>query len=187
MPRHKAPPRSTTLDAHAAHAALIARLEAFQLTIAPYGKSRPDAPVPPPTADMAADLIAQMVRQMRHAPEARGLPRLDRDRPVTISELTVAFAQTHQAFDAFGKHHKFDRPVADAASQQRTIEYRKKMMRMINVRIIDGIRSGYLLPSGGPEDKEKRALAKQFTEIVKRLEILADDKVFPYVGETTYR
>src|SRR5690606_17270415 len=110
---------STSSD-HAAHIALTTRLTAFQTELSAQGKSRATHEAPAAIIDMAADLFGQMARLMRRAVEARGLPRLANDRPITFSELSIAFAQTHHAFDAFGKRMGYDQPVADAESERRT-------------------------------------------------------------------
>lgn len=164
---------------HATYAALTARLTAFQSQLSAQAKSRTAHEAPSPTLDMAADLIAQMSRLMHRAPEARGLPRFPNDRAVTFSELSVAFAQTQHAFDAFGKRMGFDKPVPKPP----TNEFRNEIVRMINVRIIVGIREGYLVPTGGEYDSEKRELSQQFRDLVDRLDLIVDAEALPDPNE----
>ncbi|WMT85997.1 hypothetical protein NO932_13830 [Pelagibacterium sp. 26DY04] len=171
------------VEAHAAYAALTARLTAFQTEISAQAKSRAAHEAPIATRAMAADLIAQMSRLMHRATEARGLPQLPTDRPVTLSELSIAFAQTHHAFDAFGKRMGYDQPVADAESERRTTELRNDLVRMMNVRIIMGIRTGYLVPSGNQYDDEKGELCQQFEAIVDRLELIVKEEALPDPNE----
>ena len=180
MARHKKPtapaPRH---DDHAAHIALTNRLTAFQTELSAQGKSRATHEAPAATIDMAADLIGQMSRLMRGAVEARGLPRLADDRPITFSELSIAFAQAHHAFGSFGKRMGFDKPVPEPPTNQ----FRNEIVRMINVRIIVGIRTGYLIPTGNEYDAEKLQLSDQFRDIVERLGLIVDAEVLPDPNE----
>lgn len=182
MSRHRKPTYITAQPDHSHHAtyaALTARLTAFQAEISAQAKSRAAHEAPSPTLDMAADLIAQMSRLMARATEARGLPQIPNDRAVTFSELSVAFAQARHAFEAFGKRLGFDKPVADAESERRTNDLRNDVARMINVRVIVGIRTGYLVPTGSEYDTEKRELSKQFEKIVDRLGLIVDAEALP--------
>lgn len=181
MARHKksTPTEQPAHSPHAAYAALTARLTAFQSEISAQAKSRAAHEAPSPTLDMAADLIAQMSRLMHRAPEARGLPRIPNDRAVIFSELFVAFAQTQHAFDAFGKRLGFDQPVPEPPSN----EFRNEIVRMINVRIIAGIQEGYLVPTGGEYDSEKRELSQQFRDLVDRLDLIVDAEALPDPNE----
>ncbi|WP_332717629.1 hypothetical protein [Pelagibacterium mangrovi] len=166
-------------EAHATYAALSARLTAFQTEISAQAKSRAAHETPIATRVMAADLIAQMSRLMHRSPEARGLPKLPTDHTATFSALSVAFAQTHHAFEAFGKRLDYDKPIADAESERRSNDLRNDVVRMMNVRIIAGIHSGYLVPSGGEYDDEKRELSKQFQSLVDRLDLIVDAETLP--------
>ncbi len=177
MARQRKP--TTSASHHATYAALTARLMAFQSELSAQAKSRAALEAPVATRVMAADLIAQMSRLMHRSPEARGLPKLPTDRTATFSELSVAFAQTHHAFEAFGKRLGYDKPVADAESERRSNDLRNDVVRMMNVRIIAGIHSGYLVPSGGEYDEEKRELSKQFQSLVDRLDLIVDAETLP--------
>lgn len=171
-------------DAHPTYAALSARLSAFQSELSAQAKSRATQEAPAPTTDMASQLIVQMARLMIRSPEARGLPKLPTDRPVSFSELSVAFAQTHHAFTAFGQRLGYDKPVADAESERRTREAHADLIRMMNVRIIMGIRTGYLVPTGDETaDAEKSDLAAQFMHLVDRLGLLVDETTLPDPNE----
>ena len=176
MPRHKkstaANPESKH-DTHAAYAALMARLTAFQSEISAQAKSRATAEVPAATLGMAVDLMAQMARLMARAVEARGLPVLPAGDPASFSQATIAFAQAHHAFMAFGRRKGFDRPVADAeakAQHERNVE---DLVRMMNGRILRGIRDGYLcpVPDNDPDrETERRAISDAHTALVARME-----------------
>ena len=106
---------------------------------------------------------------------------------MTFSELSVAFVQTHHAFTAFGKRIGYDKPVADAQSEQRASELRADLVRMINVRIIMGIRTGYLVPTGDENtDAEMATLAAQFKQLVNRLGLLVDESTLPDPNEKVF-
>ena len=176
MPRHKKPapanPESRH-DTHAAYAALMARLTAFQAEISAQAKTRATAQVPEAVLAMAVDLMAQMARLMARAIEARGLPVLPAGEPTSFSQATIAFAQAHHAFMAFGRRKGFDRPVADAearAQHERNVE---DLVRLMNGRILRGIRDGYLcpVPDDDPDrETERRAISDAHTALVSRME-----------------
>lgn len=176
MPRHKKPTPTNAEsrhDAHAAYAALMARLTAFQAEISAQAKSRATAEMPEPVLSMAVDLMAQMARLMARAIETRGLPVLPAGEPTSFSQATIAFAQAHHAFMAFGRRKGFDRPVADAearAQHERNVE---DLVRMMNGRILRGIRDGYLcpVPDDDPDrETERRAISDAHTALVARME-----------------
>ncbi|AEQ52163.1 hypothetical protein KKY_2154 [Pelagibacterium halotolerans B2] len=161
MPRHKKPAPADPHpkhDTHAAYAALMARLTAFQAEISAQAKARATAQVPEAVLAMAVDLMAQMARLMARAIEARGL---------------IAFAQAHHAFMAFGRRKGFDKPVADAearAQHERNVE---DLVRLMNGRILRGIRDGYLcpVPDDDPDrETERRAISDAHTALVSRME-----------------
>ncbi|WP_421951338.1 hypothetical protein [Pelagibacterium sp.] len=176
MPRHKKPapahPHSKH-DTHAAYAALMARLTAFQAEISAQAKSRATAPVPEAVLGMAVDLMAQMARLMARAVEARGLPALPAGGSTSFSEATIAFAQAHHAFATFGKRKGFDKPVADAEAKAQHKKNTDELVRLMNGRILHGIRDGYLCPTPGddPErETERRAIAEAHKALVARME-----------------
>tara|TARA_A100001391_G_scaffold101782_1_gene67634 strand:+ start:3510 stop:4079 length:570 start_codon:yes stop_codon:yes gene_type:complete len=176
MPRHKKPapaaPHSRH-DTHAAYAALMARLTAFQAEISAQAKSRATAQVPEPVLGMAVDLMAQMARLMARAVETRGLPVLPAGGSTSFSEAAIAFAQAHHAFATFGKRKGFDGPVADAEAKAQHKRNAEDLVRMMNGRILRGIRDGYLcpVPDDDPDrETERRAISDAHTALVARME-----------------
>ena len=176
MPRHKNPPpadHKSKQETHAAYAALMARLTAFQSEISAQAKSRATAEVPEAVLAMAVDLMAQMARLMARAVEARGLPALPAGGSTSFSETTIAFAQAHHAFATFGRRKGFDKPVADAEAKAQHQRNAEDLVRMMNGRILYGIRDGYLCPVPGEDpqrDTERRAISEAHKALVARME-----------------
>lgn len=176
MPRHKkSAPASPHFDhdTHAAYAALMARLTAFQAELSAQAKSRAAADMPEPVLRMAVDLMAQMARLMGRAVEARGLPVLPASDTASFSQTSIAFAQAHHAFLTFGKRKGFDEPVADVEAKARHQRNAEDLVRLMNGRILRGIRDGYLCPVRGEDpqrETERRAISKAHAALVARME-----------------